>query len=599
MVKRFPRLCVFLCFCISIIIFCSGRNIFSLELKPHAEKLLKEKRFTELFDFLDTVKKESKESDEPQIEYYSVLSKSMYLDSLEEEEDWENFYNNVNKFNAEIIKTANNAARKYPVSVEIVQMQYLSWKACIREDDQEAADEAYNELINTVIKYTEESNDISVFKNIAEKISDEGKVRQLNELFSSYKDYLSRNNAGISSIETLGKLAEEYLKEGKVDTAKVIYKHYISLVLKNYPKEKARSVLIEICEKFRSHGYYKAKDAGFAEEVYLYLTENIEQGVLKEENLFARAYNLEMMGNYRRAQRQYENFIGAYPQSKFIAEVYTRLGIISLFVFARPEEAQRFFKKVIEDFPNSFFSPFCMYHGALIYQLNGRKQNASPLYAKLIEDKGMFSKAARQRLDEIKNKTRMDENIKKRFDSIFNKDEKSSIMLTLKSEPERAFVNEPVIWDATAQDFSSGSIQPVFTYKWGGDTGSNDEPGNVTQFSTSYGEASPYIVSFIAKTGDFENIISRCLWVHELIVNLLPGDNTCKAGTLVELSAAISPVSIEDVKAGFKWKIPSLGITQEGKNFQYTFDKRGSYDVELEADIGGITVKKFKIEVVD
>ena len=92
--KIISKLCIFqiagIALCMVILITGSPCSVYCFDLKSQAEDFLKQERFPELLDFLDILRQEKREDmDELQIEYYSVLTKSKYLDYLEQKEDWE------------------------------------------------------------------------------------------------------------------------------------------------------------------------------------------------------------------------------------------------------------------------------------------------------------------------------------------------------------------------------------------------------------------------------------------------------------------------------------------------------------------------------
>ena len=573
---------------------------YSFELKSQAEDFLKQERFADLLDFLDILRTEKgQDIDELQIEYYSALAKSKYLDYLERKEDWENYYNYLDLLNAEIIKSAKDFVENYSASIETVDLQYLAWKAHVRNEETVSAEEAFNKLIEIVITYTEKNRDTAVFQEIARKISDEGRVRQLNKLFNSYKEFLSANG-GSDSIERLGIIASEYLEKGKIETAIVIYEHYIGLVLMQYSQATAQLVLSSLANRFRHHGFVRDKDGDFAEKIYKIIIQKFGEDALSEEDLLGRGYNLEVMNSYDRAQEEYKYFVKEFPDSVYLPEVYTRLAIINLYSIGQTGISLQFFQKVSDEFSSSFYAPFCAYNAAMILQWKAEDELASRLYSVLLASGGPFSKDANDRLNEIKNKEQMAEDLRYVLEHIVGSEESSAIVMTLKSRPQRAFVQEQVLWSATAQDFSSGTVQPIFTYEWFGDIGSNDSPGNTAKFSTVYMDAMPRVACFSAMVAQTQGVICKSLWVHELRVRAPQSGMDIKVGADFEFAAEIFPPSIEDKDIVWNWQIPSEKIEGKGNKFRHSIDVPGSYEMELVANIQGKRIlKKIKVDIVE
>ncbi|MCG2711305.1 MAG: hypothetical protein L6416_03140, partial [Candidatus Omnitrophica bacterium] len=576
------------------------KGAYCLELKSQAEDFIRQERFGDLLDFLDILKMEKKQDiSDLQIEYYSVLAKSKYLDYLEKKEDWENYYNHVDLFNAEIIKSAKDFVENHPASLETIDMQYLAWKAIIRDEETASAEQVFNKLIDLVIAYTEENGDTAVFQEIAHRISDAGRVRQLNKLFDSYKEFLSAN-AGSDSIERLGVIAEEYLEKDNIETAIVIYKHYIDLALRQYPQAKAQLVLNKLANKFRHHGFIPAKDAVFAEKIYDLITQKLGKDALSEEDLFARGYNLESLNICDRAEEEYKYFTKKFPDSVYLPEVYTRIAVINLYSFGRLGISLQFFQKVSEEFPGSFYAPFCTYNAAMLLQWKSEDELASRFYCVLIASGGFFSEAAKERLNEIKNKEKLNEDLRYVLNNLSGTEESSTIMMTLQSRPQRAFVDEQVIWSATAQDFSSGTVQPSFTYEWSGDTGSNVDPGNIAEFSTTYNKAIPQVACFSALVAQTQGVICKALWVHELSVKTPNNIMSFKVGEPVELTAEVFPHSIEDKYMLWQWKTGPEAIDVKGNKLLYSYDVPGNYEIELVADMQDLKIfKKFNVDIVE
>lgn len=574
------------------------------QLQSKTKQLLEQERFEELLAYLSQQKEETRSQDDLlYVEYYSILAKSSYLDYLEKKEDWANFYEKIHVFDEQIINTVNSFAEGYPQNELAVDMQYLLWEAYIREEDQANTKEAFNNLTKTVIQYTEQSNDISKLQEIAQKVNQRGKITQFNKLFAEYKDYLLRKDADTNSIETLAEIARGYLKEKRVDTAIIIYEHYFELVLKKYTEVQAKSAVKTVVELFRDHGFLQAEDGEFAERIYTLIESNFGPNSLNEEELLARGFNLDAMGDYERATEEYKQFVKTFIQSSYLPEVYTRLGVINMYNLGQPEQAEMFFEKVINEFPDSFYAPFCTYYKGLLLQWKKEYVKAHNLYSSLAEDKGPIAELSRQRLKEIAEDFDMAFEVAYPFDLMYagQSTMSSSIVMSLECSPQRAFVGTEVIWKATAQDFSAGTIQPPFKYQWFGDLGAVEDPGSTTEFKTSYAAASPKVVCCSAAVGDNENIICKILWVHDLIIKTPKQGQVLSLNSPVEFVAEIVPISIEDSSLLWRWQITGEETVQiQNRSFEYSFSKPGRYELQLEVSLEELKiVRKFVFDVAE
>ncbi len=281
-------------------------------------------------------------------------------------------------------------------------------------------------------------------------------------------------------------------------------------------------------------------------------------------------------------------------------EIYTRLAIINLYFIGQTGRSLQFFQKVANEFSSSFYASFCTYNAAMILQWKQEFELASRLYSVLLASGGAYSEVAKARLAEIENKEMLDEDMRYVLEHIAGTKESSTIVMTLRSRPQRAFVEEQVTWLATAQDFSSGTVQPIFTYEWFGDTGTNDDPGNDAKISTLYKDAGPRVACFSATIAKTQGVLCKSIWVHELKIKM-PQDNTVfKAGIPFELSAEIFPPSIEDKDIIWNWKISAENFEVQGNKLLHCIYVPGSYEVELMANIHSKRIlKKIKVDIIE
>ncbi|MBU4305302.1 MAG: hypothetical protein KJ893_06760 [Candidatus Omnitrophica bacterium] len=578
-------------------------DVFLSELKSKAEQMRQEGRLSELMDYLEKCRERELDTENLlYIDYYSILAKSLYLDMLEKKEDWAAYFNTLHSFDKEIIDTARQYLRESPSAENVIDMQYLAWKAYNREEDEAAAAEAFKTLSALVVQYTEKNNDISKFQEIAGFLAEAGKVTQMNRLFSGYKDYLLKTSAGRESIERLTGIAEEYFKEGKPEIARVVYEHYINLALTRYSQEDGLSAGRRIIERFRNHGFFPAKDADFAENIYERLESNFGTDVFDDKEVFARGYNLECLGEYERANEGYKQFVRLFPKSVFLPEVYTRLGILNLYKLAGDIAALAFWQKIIDEYPDSSYGPWCMYQTAMFLQWKKEDEKAAALYRRLADKEPRWQELSQKRLKEITGRLGMERYERYPLDILFDPNHVSSIVLTLENEPMCAFTDKNMRWSATAQDFSSGTVQPLFTYQWFGDTGSSEAPGNVTQFTTTYSTAGPYLACFSAITGNSENIIFKDAWIYDIAVNFPLSGEMFTKGSSVNFNAKIIPATIEENIFQWDWSINGPETIQgQGAAFAHSFSQAGHYEAAVEILLEGMKLgeKRFAFDIVE
>jgi len=566
---------------VNLCAYAQGINGLGDEIKAKSENFFISGRYLEFLEYLDKLKQEKEDRYLPVIDYYSALTKSLYLDFIEKNEDWKNYYDNVHIFDAEIIDTAGRY-RQEGISAWAVDMHYLAWKAHIREDDEQQK-VAFEELVDQLIKFTEQYEDTSKFQDIVQNLSQAAMIVQINELFTAYKDYLLSTEPDAKSIERLAQMAQDYLQKGELDTAKVAYKKYIELVLMYYSDEQAWLSLRAIIEKFRHHGFWTAKDAGFAEDIYAIVARELSEDFFTEFDLFARAYNLDVLCDYEKAFTEYEKFLGRFPESVFTDEVYTRLGIISLYIFGQTKQARAFYARVREHFPDSFYEPFCTYETGLLWQWENEDIKARNLYVLLRGGKDRFERFGQERMREILEAIAMAEDVYRPFKLKFEDTKLKGLILTLNVIQDRSFIEEEVACVATAQDYSVGTIQPRFEYEWFRDLGTIGEVENVAAFTTTYREPSPKIVCFSAKYDESIGVIFRHPWAYKIELISPLEDKVIRLGQKVDFAAKVVPATIELDYFQWQWKITGKEtVVNDTDKFNYIFKNIGHYEASIE-----------------
>ncbi|MBU1087619.1 MAG: hypothetical protein KKD05_08930 [Candidatus Omnitrophica bacterium] len=528
------------------------------------------------------------------VEYYTALADSMYLDNLEKKELWQVFYDNIDALDEQITQIAAKYADRQ-ISSELLDLQYLAQKAYLRDEDEESAEQVFNNFVNNLIAYTEQSGDIAKFQEVARIIAQEGRKHQLNQLFVAYKDYLLANNADASSAQNLLEIADRYLADGQIDMAIVIYGHYIDFILAKYAQPEAKAALLNICDKFRDYGFSLAVDADFAEQLYAKAEKTFGPEVFNETEIFARGLNLEALGDYKRAREEYKNCAKKANEKQLLAEVYTRLGIINIFYQGNLDPGLNYLEKVSNEFADSDYADFCAYQSGLIFQWKKENQKAARIYSKLIDQANPFSAQAAQRKQEIDDEKPLPEELAYPLDMLFG-GQGSNIVMTLKSLPQSGFINQEIVWQATAQDFSVGTVQPLFKYEWFGDIGLNNVPGNVTEFKTTYDTLMPKLLCLVAKTPGSENAVCRSVWIHDIVLDI---SRENKIGQPVNFGARIYPATILEKDIQWSWDIKApQPINGQTKNFNHLFEQAGDYAGELLITIKGQKIsKKFSFKV--
>ncbi|MBI4846179.1 MAG: tetratricopeptide repeat protein [Candidatus Omnitrophica bacterium] len=591
------------CFAAESRIF-AQEDTYIQELRGHCEGFIKENNFTQLFDYLDSL---AQDHVKPEYifyqKYYSVKGKSLYLDYLEMNEDWAQFYEQLHVFDNQIIETAEIYVNTYPLNGQVIDLQYLLWRAYLREEGQETTEIAFGKLVDMVIFYTQENNDIAKFKEIVELISREKSGDFLAQMFAEYRDYLENEDTDPSLISQFAGIADSYLDDGNSEVASLIYNQYVEIICKRFSVQDAYLKLKIIADKFRHYGFFSAKDPGLAELIYEKIKGLIGNESLKEEDVLARGYNFECEGNYAKADEEYRAFAENFKENRFLPEIYTRLGIINLYYLGNQEQSLNYFKTVAEKYPDSFYESFCLYRIGLILQWKKEFESADEFYARIKNDDPQIKQLAEKRRDEIKNNLEIAQESLYPLELLYKQNKSPSIILTLKSIPARCLINQQVEWIASAQDYSVGTVQPFFAYQWFGDTGTNTDIGSVTKFTASYASSGPKLVFFSAGNAAGEEVVCGELWVYDIGVISPAQGQIFKVNELVLFEAGLLPLSPEDGIFQWSWKVFLEGeeiLSSHARTFNFSFDKQGKYTVEIELKVEDSRISKtIAFEVIE
>ena len=591
------------CLVLSVFMFLSCgilNNYVYADVADQVDLYIDSNDYSGCIKFLEEKKADTAEADQLFfIEYQLAKIKSNYLDFLESDQDWESYYEKADVFNQQIIDSAYKYA-SHEVSGELIDLQRLAQKAYLRDDDEESAQKVFDDFVNNVIAYTQRTGDTAKFKEIATLVAEEGHKRYFDQLFKAYKKFLTENNSGAESADKLLEIADEFLNEGYNDMAIVIYSHYVDFALSNYSKEKAVSAVKDICDRFRDYGFVPGVNPDFAEKIYEKAQNNFGPEIFTETEVIERGMNLEALGDYSRAHDEYKYFIKKFADSKYIDQIYCRMAIINLFCLGEADRGLEFLNILTTEYENSGYCSFALYYAGLIKQFRQDNQSALELYNKIVEKNQGFVEQAESRKREINTNISIDENVRYPLTIILD-DYDSSVMVTLKPDKSKAFTGEDIVWSASAQDFSVGTVQPLFKYNWYWDGGSVSVPTNSPEFTTRYSSSGPKMICFGAQGSGDENVVCRSLWVYDYTSGG-DGKKIAKVGEEIEFEPELVPACFQEKDMNFAWKINGSDgtVVVDGKKFKHKFEKPGMYVADLEMTINDKKfIKKFELDIVE
>ncbi len=577
----------------------SAQSDLTEQLREKTREYFQAHRYEDYLAWLNGLRKEKDLSEEQKlsVDYYSALAKSRYLEYLEQNEDWAKYYELYHQLDQEIIAAAEAIVATYPVSDLVVDSQYLAWQARLREDESEAADAAFDKLSALIIDLTTTTGDLTKFRETASALSRRSRNAELNVLFDRFTESIEESADGKESVEMLAELAAGYLDEGNTETAKTIYRHYIELAARRYPKPESLEKIKAVADRFRHKGLKPDLDAVFAEEVYTEI-DGYDPGFISGRDSFRRAFNLEVTSDFNRAVQEYRNFLKTSEPGIMSAEANVRLGNIAFYEERDPEAGLVYYEKVISDYPDTIYADFCSYETGVYYQWRDQLEPAREHYNRLADGEGLYAVAARERLEEMQQEESLPSGIIRPLELLFSMEDLSSVIMSLEAIPPRALTGSEVVLSGSAQDFSAGTIQPQFNYEWFRETGTEVPETNATNFTTTYPVPGPKPVCFSIQAMDGEEVICRWPWIHLLRISVPEKQVVSQA---VEFKAELLP-AFDAEELDWVWKIEGpIKLFNGTREFSRVFESSGIYAGELTLLLDGAVVasRKFEFEITE
>ncbi|MCM8812826.1 MAG: hypothetical protein NC924_02675 [Candidatus Omnitrophica bacterium] len=544
------------------------------DLKVKSAALLDAHQYTELLAYLAEQKKTQEPQYQSLIAYYEVMATSLYLDYLEQQEDWKNYYEQINTLNPHIIRAARDFAAAAPDSELTVYVQYFAWKALLREED-EAEAGAFEKLVELLVRQVERSADVGLLKTIADTVNRDAGMERFNRIYDEYARFLQAKKATAQSVEYLAAIAAEYYRENFDETALAIYRHYVSLVYAAYPRQEAVKKILAIADLFRHTGFVRGRAPEFAEELYAGLHKAVGTAAFDAAAVVKRAFNVEMIGDYAQAVGLYEHFLQAFPADAAAAEVVSRLGVIAVYQTRQPDIGAGYFDRVIQQHAASGYVAFALYQRGLLAQWQDDAATARQCYAKLAEAKTVYAAEAQKRLEELNTGAPLAAAVKDFFEHLFKPQrEDNPLELTLRVDPMKGMTGQAVDISATAQDFSAGTVQPSFQFDWYGDAGEKSPDGGAS-WQTQYAAPGIKIIGVCVRAEDTATIACAAPCMYEV---RLSGETSVRAGEPLRLSAEIYPEAFETQAYRWAWRISGPEtVIEQGPEITLRLSSPGAY----------------------
>ncbi len=436
------------------------------------------------------------------IKYYTAFVKFSELKQYEDSQDWQKYFD-LKETYQEIIE--NNlseviAGISEPITPLYLKALYLDW---ILEKQKTGfnENEKLDVLIDYIKLYTNDSRQFGILKTIADKLLDDGLIRQSSIVYDMYAKMLISNNV---NCDMLLNTAEQAFKNKRYKLARSLYAAYLDKIYSTATKEEYLKHTTRIISLFVDNGWQTGIDKDFAEELFAQLENNFPEGI-DANLLFMRGYNLERMSYYQQAVAQFRKFILNYPEDKRVNEAFFHAGIIELYLLNK-KDGLDLLKQIIAKNGSSSYLNSALYYAGLYLQKENLTEQAKLYYQKL---KGILESAevidgsllslTNDRLNEINNGKALENNLRSFLEAGFD-----SVKLlgnvSVAPSPAKGYTGETI--DIASSYFvgNVGCFQPVLDFVWSGDLGSASVLNSTQQFSTTFSTPGPKIILLSVKS---------------------------------------------------------------------------------------------------
>lgn len=477
----------------------SDKDIFLL-LEEIKDLHFSRRQYPELIDFLKSLSK-TKKAFEPFTNYYIAVSGYGNLKHLEESQQWNEYFSNINAYRSEIAEGLEKAINQSPPQGLLhLYSRLLLWQF---NKDMGAAseEESLAGLMDAALKYAQTAEYLKPLKDAADKLAgylEAGKAKEL------YKIYLGKLIASDIKEEELSQVASDLYNQGSLKLSQMVYDLYIERIVKSYPKEKSMPILTDIARLFSESGEGR-KDEFYAEGVFEKIEETAGKEFFTEELICLRALNLEKIKDYHKAKDAYIELIRRYPSANYADTAGYKLGIISSYVLRDVKAGKEYFQKLASREKLSRAAALSLYQLGLFSQWEEDFVKAKDYYNKLLEpafdnETAQVKIAVQERLAELNEGRPLEYNLKIFLDTSLREEYASfdASKVGLKASSYTVKAGQDIEIHAAVHTAESGCLQPDLRYLWSGDLGEGrPSTSQQAEFNTSYKEAGTKIIHLV------------------------------------------------------------------------------------------------------
>lgn len=459
-------------------------------LKQLKEFYYKDNKYSEFTELLNSLK-QKKDVIGPFADYYIAEARYYQLKSLENTQNWDEYFAKGNDYRDQVTGSAQKAIALTLAKDQVnIYSRLLLWK--FHKDQEDTfKDSSLDELMAGVLEYSQAAGDYLLVKEVADELSAYGQKGKSKELYKIYVDKLVGSQIKDEDLESS---ALSFYKDGNLDLAQELYDVYIDRIIKSAPKEKSTSLLTGIAKAFAYSTDNHANDPVYAEKIFKKIEETGGKEAFNEDLIYLRAFNLEKSKDFSASKNIYVLLLERFPGNIHAEESDYKIGIIYAYVSKDLKNAREVFQKLAQKETISPQVISSLYQLGLLSQWEENLEMAKAYYNKLLEKaKDGYQDTvalAKERLKEIEENKPIEYNLKTFLEASF-KDEGAAFgmaKLDLKTIPFKTKTGSALNVSSHPFAGQNGCFQVEMQYLWSGNLGSVKPSSGEASFGTNYAQ---------------------------------------------------------------------------------------------------------------
>ncbi|MDD5246312.1 MAG: hypothetical protein PHS09_02835 [Candidatus Omnitrophica bacterium] len=469
-------------------------------LEEARDGFFKDHEYSAFVDFLNSLGRKKK-SLRPYVNYYTALTRHSQLAYLESIQDWNEYFSKGDEYRHQMQSSLLAGLKEVnPEDPLYLSLKLLQWKYA--QEQQDPAAQGYlTELIGACEKYSKESKDFSLIKDLGDQVLAAGQKNSAKKIYAVFAQALTKTTDSPGELE---RSAADFYNQKNMDLAQLLYDAYIEKLLSGKDKAKAVTALQEIAQKF-TYRDQEPNDPAYAEKIFAELESLGGEGVFNEKLIYLRAYNLEKLHEFEKAALAYQALIKNFANSERVPEAKFKAGVINAYIMRQVDEGKKYFNELFQQGDLSSWGAAAGYQLGLLSQFSAEADQAAVFYRSLIDRaKENFQDTvmlARQRLQEIDGKNDLEYNLKTFLETALDKGPAEGAFnaskINLQCSPCLAEKNSSVKMSSEVSVPASGCTQIELRYLWSGDLGENPPLNSDPSFTTAYRSSGSKVINLV------------------------------------------------------------------------------------------------------